>query len=194
MKLHKLRPVFLLICVIVTGPLLRADDSADGEAEVGLRDAAWKDVKKYVASQKGKVVVLDLWSTGCPPCMREFPNLVKLHQKHKDKIVCVSLNVDYAGIKKRPPSYFRPAVEKFLKSKQATIRNYMSTTESDEVLEAVDVFSIPAVFVYGRDGKLALIDKTLREPPIPPRKLNPDLPKSFEKVVLKLLEKEQDRR
>lgn len=155
MKMLRLGLFFVLTSMIFGEQIVVAEDSTDNDAKVMLRDAAWKDVKKYVESQKGKVVVLDLWSTGCPPCMREFPNLVKLHQKYKGKIVCVSLNVDYAGIKKKPPSYFRPEVEKFLKSKKATIRNYMSTTESDEVLEAVDVFSIPAVFVYGKDGKLA---------------------------------------
>lgn len=142
------------VCLVPLMPL-SAEDRETPATKVTLKDATWEDVQTYIAAQKGKVVVLDLWSTGCPPCMKEFPHLVKLHSKHRGKVVCVSLNVDYVGIKKRPPSHYRPLVEKFLKSRKATITNFMATIESDEVLTKAGVFSIPAVFVYNTDGKLA---------------------------------------
>ena len=52
---------------------------------------SWEDTQALIASHKGKVVIVDLWSTSCEPCMREFPNLVALHKKFgTDKIACIS--------------------------------------------------------------------------------------------------------
>ena len=63
----------------------------------------WDETLALVAQHKGKVVVLDLWSTSCEPCMVEFPHLVELHKQHGDKLVCLSASCDYAGIKSKPP-------------------------------------------------------------------------------------------
>ena len=39
---------------------------------------SWDQTQKRREQFAGKVVVLDVWSTYCDPCVREFPNLVKL--------------------------------------------------------------------------------------------------------------------
>lgn len=122
---------------------------------VKLDEGSWADLKKFVAKQKGKVVVVDLWSTSCMPCMKEFPHLVELSVKHPRKLVCVSFSCDFYGVAAKPPSYYRPRVEKFLKSKKATFKNYLSTTPSDDLFDEIKLASIPAVLVFGPDGKLA---------------------------------------
>ncbi len=46
---------------------------------------------------RGQVVLLNFWATWCPPCRREMPSMVTLHQKLKDhglKIVAVSVDRD----------------------------------------------------------------------------------------------------
>ena len=54
------------------------------------------EVKALIASKKGKVVVMDAWSTYCDPCMKEFPGLVALHKKYgPEKLACISLCVNY---------------------------------------------------------------------------------------------------
>src|SRR5579863_8091376 len=74
-----------------------AKKSDTAKSRISLTIADWDETIKLVAVQKGKVVVLDAWSTSCPPCMKEFPNLVKLHQKYGGKeVVCMSLSCDYA--------------------------------------------------------------------------------------------------
>ncbi|MBL8692729.1 MAG: redoxin domain-containing protein [Planctomycetes bacterium] len=42
---------------------------------------------------KGKVMIVDIWGTWCPPCRMEIPNFVELAKKHeKDAFAIVGLN------------------------------------------------------------------------------------------------------
>lgn len=137
------------------GPTLPAKKPAASAPKIELREANWEETVQAVAAHKGKIVVLDTWSLSCGPCVREFPGLVKMHQKLADKgVVCMALNCDYDGIPKKPPEYFRPRVTKFLEEQGATFENLISNVALEQLLETVDLASIPAVFVYGRDGKL----------------------------------------
>lgn len=130
-----------------------AADAPKGKVELKVAD--WKDTQKLVAAHKGKVVVLDAWSTTCAPCVKEFPNLVKLHKKYGGKdVVCMSMSCDYAGIKNKPPEFYRERVIKFLEKQEATFENILSSVPSDELFEQMQLASIPAVYVFGRDGKL----------------------------------------
>lgn len=129
--------------------------SKPAAAEVKLVEGNWKTIQDLVKSSKGKVVVVDIWSTACLPCMREYPNLIKLQKKYGKEVVCVSLNVDYVGIKSKPPEYYRPKVEKFLKRVNSTCRNYLCTIDGLELFDDLNLNSIPAVYVFGTDGKLA---------------------------------------
>jgi hypothetical protein len=43
----------------------------------------------------------------------------------------------------------------FLEKQKATFANVLSSTPDSDLYEKLDIPSIPAVFVYDRDGKLA---------------------------------------
>ncbi len=58
-----------------------------------FRDTA--NQKMSLNQFKGKYVVIDVWASWCYPCKQEYPNLVKLAEKYKDKnIVFLSLSSD----------------------------------------------------------------------------------------------------
>ena len=115
----------------------------------------WDETLELVAQHKGKIVVLDLWSTSCDPCMVEFPHLVELHKRHGGKLVCLSASCDYAGIKSKPPESYRDHVLQFLTKQNATFANVLLNVESDALFEKIELASIPAVYVFGTDGKVA---------------------------------------
>ena len=129
------------------------DDITD-DTSIPLVLANLEEIKKTIA-ESGTPVVLDVWSTACDPCMKEFPGLVSLHEEFGGRLTCVSVCVDYFGSKSRPPERFVDDARKFLKSVNSTLTNYLSTTPDSEVLEGLDVISIPAVLIFNADGTLA---------------------------------------
>ena len=111
------------------------------------------ELMRTVAAHRGKVVVLDCWSTSCPPCVREFPGLVALAGRHPD-VACLSLSFDYEGI--GTPEDAVPRVRDFLAGVGAgPIDNMLGREESDVLADKLGIASVPAVFVWGPDGALA---------------------------------------
>ena len=124
-------------------------------APVKLDIAPWADVEKYVAVQKGKIVVLDLWSTSCEPCVRELPGLVRLHKEHPGDVVCVTCSLDYYGAQDEPPESYHEQALKVLTEKGATFQNFLSSDKDEAVYEKVGTNPVPIILVYDREGKLA---------------------------------------
>ncbi|MBX3443922.1 MAG: TlpA family protein disulfide reductase [Planctomyces sp.] len=130
-----------------------AGAAARDEVKVEILD--WKQTEALIAKHKGKVVVVDMWSLSCDPCRREFPNLVALHNEQKDRVACISVSTDYAGIKSKPPEFYKPKVLEFLTQQKATCENVLCSVDSETLFDELALASIPAVYVYGKDGKLA---------------------------------------
>ena len=60
-------------------------------------DAELKDIEgniHYLSDYKGKYILLDFWSRYCGPCLDAFPLLKEIAEKHKEKVVVISLSVD----------------------------------------------------------------------------------------------------
>lgn len=140
-----------------TGMPAESTTAAESKTDdVTLNIKSWDDTLTLVAEHKGKVVVLDLWSTSCQPCLDEFPHLVELHKKYgSDKLVCVSVSCDFVGIQGKPPESYKDQVLEFLTRQKATFPNVLLNVESDALFEKLELASNPAVFVFGKDGKLA---------------------------------------
>jgi thiol-disulfide isomerase/thioredoxin len=146
----------LLMLVLLTG-CPSEDPSAGSPAiveEPPLVVASWDEVQKMVAAHQGKVVVLDLWSTWCLPCMREFPHLVEIHEQFPQDVACISVNLNYIGLEEESAESMREQVMPFLKSRSAFFENVISSDPDNVVMEKISLASIPAVMVFGRDGQL----------------------------------------
>jgi thiol-disulfide isomerase/thioredoxin len=108
---------------------------------------------RFIARQRGKVVVVDVWATYCPPCMRDFHHLVELHRKENPhKVVCVSLNIDNQGL--APVDRLVPRVLQFLEKQKATFDNILMTDDADRVYRSLGLVGIPAVLIYDQQGRL----------------------------------------
>lgn len=47
-----------------------------------------------LANHRNKVVLVHFWATWCPPCIVEFPELLKLAASQKDTFVVLAISVD----------------------------------------------------------------------------------------------------
>jgi thiol-disulfide isomerase/thioredoxin len=141
-------------------PVQETPGSEASPSEVVVTLADYEQQQAIIKKQAGKVVVMDIWSTSCVPCMREFPNLVALSAKYPEQLACISLNVDYIGLKSKPPESFLPKVSAFLEKQQAAITNLISTARDEEILTKVGVSAIPAILVYDQQG---VLHKTLTD-------------------------------
>lgn len=157
---------------VITSPDAADDSTAvegsaaeTSEAERALKTGTWQDVQQLVSASAGKVVVVDLWSTSCLPCIAELPHLGQLQRESADDVVCISVSVDYVGGSKRPPEYYRERVETVLAKCEVAGHNFLCTTEADVLFTELDLSSIPAVYVYDRAGKVAQrFDASLLDP------------------------------
>jgi thiol-disulfide isomerase/thioredoxin len=92
----------------------------------------------------GKVVVLDLWATWCPPCRQEIPFLIELYEEHKDEgLVVVGVGLDDGGA-----GVLRPFVE------QNGI-TYPILVGNRDVGQRYKLQGIPTTFILDRDGRIA---------------------------------------
>jgi thiol-disulfide isomerase/thioredoxin len=129
------------------------DQAASAGQDVRLSIVSYEGIEEHIARNRGKVVVMDAWSTSCPPCIKEFHNLVDLNKKYAgDRVACISLSFDYEGIGK--PEEQQERVLKFLREQGATFDNLMSNEESDVLYRKFKLAAVPAVFVYDRAGQL----------------------------------------
>lgn len=148
-------------CVRSTGPAGSGDGAkalptqvASPESVPTVEILSWEQTQKRRSQFEGKVVVLDVWSTYCEPCVREFPQFVKLQERLGDKVACISFNTDYTGAKNEPPESLRTRVLDFLRTQKARFFNVLSSDPNEEFYTKIELGGPPAVFVYDRQGKL----------------------------------------
>lgn len=115
-------------------------------------------IQELLASKRGKVVVMDCWSTFCEPCMKEFPGLVELQKEYgPDDLACISLSFNYDGAKNETPEEHQEQVLNFLRQQHATFDNVIASVPADTLYQKLGFksASVPAIFVYDRDGNAA---------------------------------------
>ena len=146
---HSLLLVSLIGCTFTPSKPPAPPAPVQKTIEIELKPIGFNALNAAIKEHKGKIVVLDVWSTSCIPCMKEFPHLVEMHKKHAGAgVVCMSLSLDEREDRQR-------ALD-FLKKQDARFANYWFEGKTDDELHNAWIFSgIPVVRVYDRNGELA---------------------------------------
>jgi peroxiredoxin len=99
---------------------------------VSLEGIDLDGVKKLLKNDSDKLRVVNVWSTGCGPCVVEFPEFVTMNRMYRRRdFEMISISVDGAPRKEK-------ALD-FLKAKEASFRNYLYSGEDIYAfIEAVD--------------------------------------------------------
>ncbi|MEZ5944065.1 MAG: TlpA disulfide reductase family protein [Planctomycetaceae bacterium] len=123
--------------------------------EVTASIKSWEETEEFIRGQSGKVVVMDLWTTYCAPCRKEFPNLVALHHRLGDKVTCLSVALDYDGLEDYPVEKCREDVLKFLQEQEAVCTNVVCSTAAEDIFgKKIPHQAVPAIYVFNRAGEI----------------------------------------
>ena len=103
-----------------------------------------------LSEQKGTVIMVDFWSTSCPPCIEELPNLRKIYAENKDKgfeIISISLDDDAEKL------------NAFLtENPMPWKRVFSGRAWSDDVARSYQIDWIPSIWLVDKAGTLRYFD------------------------------------
>ena len=133
-----------LLCVfmIVAAEAFAARASAGG-VDFHLPDVTGR--MHHLSDHRGKWAVVNFWATWCGPCMAEIPELVRFHERHKDRDAVV-IGVNFEEIE-------TPALAEFI----ARMRiNYPVVRAGDAPLLPFEPLAgLPSTFFVDPRGELA---------------------------------------
>ncbi len=128
------------VAVVVLGVGLGAVQAAEPDFTLSDPQGVRHDLKDY----RGKWVVVNYWATWCPPCLEEIPDLIKFHNKHKDRDAVV-VGVDYEDL---------PAQQLASHVKQLGISYPVMQADPSVVPIFGDVPGLPTTFLINPQGEL----------------------------------------
>lgn len=100
-----------------------------------------------LADYKGKVLVLDLWATWCPPCRDEIPFLITLGNDYASK------GVEVVGLTTEQPERDAEKVQEFVRRFNINYKiGWVDGPMAAALARGRD--SIPQTFIITRDGRL----------------------------------------
>jgi thiol-disulfide isomerase/thioredoxin len=130
----------------------KASSDASAQSAVTVEVVSPEELKKFIASQKGKVVFVDFWATYCLPCREKYPRTLALAKKYSGEgLIVASMSMDSFE-----PSYQRK-IREFLTQQNSQIKNFANRLEdTDAAFAALDIAggALPHYKIYGRNGKL----------------------------------------
>ena len=103
-------------------------------------------VKHTLGEEKGKIVIVDVWATWCPPCRKSLPGLAKLAAAGSGDYTVIPISVDDEGFK---------AVMPFLQGHPELAALPGLVPEGAGGLAPLGAVSaIPTTFLVDREGKV----------------------------------------
>ena len=100
-----------------------------------------KDVP--LSAFRGRLVVLNVWATWCPPCRKELPSLQRLSGALDDgRFVIIGLSLDQDNV----------AVREYLHDQGVTYANFLDR-EMDIAKHVLGMKAYPDTFLIGPDGR-----------------------------------------
>lgn len=121
-----------------------------------IRTVTATQIRALVDDRKGKVVVVNFWASWCPPCMREFPAIIKVYEQYHDKgleMFAVSLNApeDMADI------------EEFVRTTKPPFPIYLADAQDEAFAQGVlEDWSgeMPMTLVFNTTGQRVLAHRS----------------------------------
>ncbi len=103
-----------------------------------------------LSARKDKVVIVDFWSTSCPPCIKELPNISAIYQANKDRgLEIISISLDDKKEK----------LDAFLATHPMPWYTVFSGKGwNDDAARLYEILSIPSLWLVDKKGVLRYFD------------------------------------
>lgn len=102
-------------------------------------------------SLRGKVVLLNVWATWCPPCLREMPSMQRVYQKYADRgLEILAVAVDDRPGTRQPNGRVEGVVSEFVDELGLTFPIALDPTGNTE--RRLGTEYLPTTVLIDRDG------------------------------------------
>ena len=101
--------------------------------------------QENLSSSEGKVTIVNLWATWCPPCIAEMPSFQKLYNDYSGK-------ADFYFVSSEEPE----KLENFLGKHNYSFPVFIPASPAPDVLQSN---SLPTTYVISKSGEI-LVEKT----------------------------------
>lgn len=123
----------------------------NARAEEGISKIDIPQLESLIAGNHGKVTLVNFWATWCPPCLKEFPDLIKLYNEYHPQgleVVAVSMN---------EPDEMED-IDEFLQERNPPFPIYMAATLDEEFYQGISeewMGTIPLTLIFDTEGNNA---------------------------------------
>ena len=131
---------------------------------------------------KGKVVLIDIWGTWCPPCRREAPSLAKLDERFRAR----GLEIVGIAFERTDPEAGVGKIRNFMAEHGATYTALIGGRIKDARVtlpRTISRLGYPAVIIMNRAGEVEMVEAGFW----------PTSAENIEKKVVELLGDEEER-
>ena len=115
-------------------------------------DFELKDINEEqhaLSDYRGKVVIVDIWGTWCPPCIAEIPHFIELQEKYSDQGLQI-LGINYENAKSWEEQ--QQIISKFVEKKGI---NYPCMPGTDAVQNQIPGFNgFPTTLFIDKSGNV----------------------------------------
>jgi len=107
--------------------------------------------EKHLSDYRGKVVILDLWASDCPPCLATLPELKKIYESYsRDDLEIISVDVDPS----EGADYIKSFIEWF-EGNYGVELNWVFGMDDGSISEKyLNEGAIPTVALFDQVGRL----------------------------------------
>ncbi len=163
--LKKQRMISIFIFIIAVG-LIGYVVQTTQSTQIGIEEGKlapdftlplWnKNEEASLSSFRGKIVVLNLWASWCPPCRQEMPEFIRLYENYKDK------GVHVLGVNLATHERDASGVDEFMEYFGVPFPTFVDqpideVNQRGVVSTLYNINSIPYTYILDENGKIVHI-------------------------------------